>query len=336
MSTVGGAAAMPAMDPIAPAQPRTMSIAARVFLTLCVLAGLMVGILKPAEPADPANMFGQHMGALIFLLGIPVLIAFIFAGRKKVRHPNRFVLIFCAISGLFTLANAATLFTFETSEARFSRLMREAAGVQPVAHKGFPRQQRFDNEVREQYRILLQQNRDYTEAVRTLDVSKMKLLGQAESFVVPETSREGLDQLHAAYNLDMSEAQKLSDVMASIRHILEIDASSPAEREEVLKSFDSTYSVQISTRQHTLAAEKAWVDAVDDSHAYAKANSASITMRDERLHVSNPVVLSELNIKIRTQNAQREAFLKLEHEVEQSRAAGLEKMGLSTKDVGGK
>ena len=59
-------------------------------------------------------------------------------------------------------------------------------------------------------------------------------------------------------------------------------------------------------------------------------------MRDGRLVVSNPVVLSELNIKIRTQNAQREAFLKLDHELEESRAAALKKMGLSTKDVGGK
>ena len=327
---------MPAMDPVGPPQPRTMSIVARVFLILCVLAGLALGILKPAEPADPAEMFGEHLGALIFLLGIPALIAFIFAGRRKVRHPNRFVLIFCVLSGFFTLANTAPMFSVETSEARFSRLMREAAGIQPVAHKGFRRRQRFDNEIREQYRILLQQNRDYTEAMSKLDTSKMKLLGKAESFVVPETLQEALDQLHAAYNLDMGEAQKLSDVMAGLRHILETDASSPADREEVLKGFDSTYTVQIATRQQTLAAEKSWVDAVDDSHSYAKAHSASIKMRDGRLVVLNPVVLSELNIKIRTQNAQREAFLKLNHELEQSQAEALKKMGMSRKDVGGK
>jgi hypothetical protein len=313
-----------------------MSIVARVFLILCVLAALAVGIFTPADPADPANMFGQHMGEIFVLLGFPALIAFIFAGRRKVRHPNRFVLIFCVLSGFFTLANSASLFKVETTEVRFSRLMREAAGLQPVAHKGFSRQQRFDNEVREQYRILLQQNRDYTEAIGKLDTSKMKLVGKAESFVVPETSREALDQLHAAYNLDVDEAQKVSDVMASLRHILETDASSPAEREEVLKSFDSTYSVQLSTRQQTLAAEKGLVDAVDDSHAYAKAHSASITMRDGRLMISNPAVLNEFNLKIGTQKAQREAFVKLEHEVERSQADELKKMGLTRKDVGGK
>ena len=327
---------MPAMDPIGPPQPRTMSIVARVFLVLCVLAGLAVGIFKPAEPADPAEMFGEHLGGLIVLLGFPALIAFIFAGRRKVRHPNRFVLIFCAISGLFTLANATTLFTFETPEARFSRLMREAAGVQREEHKGFPRQQRFDNEVRQQYRILVQQNRDYAEAERKLDISKVKLLSQTESFVVPESAREALDQLHAVYALDADQTQKQNDVMATIRHILETDASSPAEKEEVVKSFDSTISAQLSARQRALAAEKAWVDAVDDAHAYAKTNNASIKTRDGHLVVLNPVVLSELNIKIRTQNAQREAFLKLQHELEQSRAAALKKAGLSSKDVGGK
>ncbi len=137
LSTVGGAAAMPAMDPVGPPQPRTMSIAARVFLILSVLAGLTLGIFKPAEPADPAKMFGEHLGALIFLLGLPALIAFIFAGRRKVRHPNRFVLIFCVLSGFFTLANAATMFSFETPEARFTRLMREAAGLQRKRTRAF-------------------------------------------------------------------------------------------------------------------------------------------------------------------------------------------------------
>ena len=225
------------------------------------------------------------------------------------------------------------MFTFETSEARFSRLMLEAAGVQRVQHKGFPRQQRFDNALRQQYRILVQQNRDYAEVERKLDIGKVKELSKPESFVAPETAQAGLDQLHAVYELDAGQTQKQNDVIASIRHLLETDAS-PAERDAVLKSFDS--SVQLAVRQHSLAAEKAWVDAVDDSHAYAKAHNASIQMRNGYLVVLNPEVRNELNIKIRTQNAQREAFVKLEHELEQSQAAALKKAGMSTKDVGGK
>jgi hypothetical protein len=333
LSTVGGAAAMPGLAPAGPPQPRTMSTVAKIFLVVVFLLAVLVGILRPVEPGDAAFVAGEHIGALIFLIGMPLLVAWLVAGRKKARHPNRFVLIFCLISGFFTLANAVTLLQLEEPEARFARLMREAAGVQPESHRGFGRQRRFDDQVRDQYRKLLQQNREYEQTVKEMDVSRVKQLNSAVAFVTPDVEQEGLSQLHALYDADAGEEQKVRAIIADLRHVLESYATSPAERETILRDFDNSSSAQFAKRQEALDAEKAWVDAEDDVHAYAGAHRDTISLRNGHLVISDETVRSEFNGKIDAQEEKRKAFVKAQELFGQSQADSLKKMGLSDKDL---
>src|SRR5437763_2852225 len=156
MSTVGGAGAMPGLAYQTAPGPRTMSIAAKIFLALIILLALLAVIFKPVESGDAAFKVGQYFGGLLVALGLPALVGFLVAGRKKARHPNRFALIFCLVSGVFILGNAASMLSFETPQQRFARLLREAAGTQPISHKGFPSQRKLDDAVRAQYGKLLQ------------------------------------------------------------------------------------------------------------------------------------------------------------------------------------
>jgi stress response protein YsnF len=313
-----------------------MSVLAKIFLIVDILLAVALAVFKALDMADPAEMVGAQIGALIVLVGFPLLIAWLAAGRKKVRHPNRFVLIFCLISGFIILANSTTVFNFEQPEARFARLLREAAGVQPVSHHGFGRQRRFDDQVRDQYRKLLQQNRDYTEAVKQIDNSRVKDLNKAASFATPEAAQEGLAQLHALYDVDAAEEQKVRTIMADLRHVLETYASSPAERDDMLKGFDNSMSAQFAKRQEALDAEKAWVDAEDDVHAYADAHRRALSELNGHLVISDETVRSEFNTKIDTQEEKRKAFLKAQQQFSQSQADSLKKMGLSGKNLGGK
>ena len=325
---------MPAMAPLS--RPREMSRAGGIFLAIVTLLALLVGTLKPVEPGDSAFMFGEHVGALLVVLGIPALIAWLAAGRRKVRHPNRFALIFCLVSGFLTLVNAASMLNFESPEARFARLMREAAGVQPESHRGFARAQHFDDQVRDQYRKLLKQNHDYTEAVDQMDVSKVKDLNAAPSFASPEAAQEGLEQLHSLYAADAEQEQKIRAIMNDLRRILESSAGSEAERQAMLRGFDATADAEFSRRQETLAAEKAWVDSVDDAHAYATAHRDLMLLVNGQLVIAQAAVRNEFNAKIDLLEEKRKAFLKSQQQLSQSQAESLNKMGLSRKDLRGK
>jgi hypothetical protein len=312
-----------------------MSVAARIFLALTIVLALLVVIFKPVEPGGAGFEGGQYFGGLLVVLGLPLLVAFLVAGRQKVRHPNRFALVFCVISGVFILGNTASMLNFETPQQRFARLLREAAGTQPVSHRGFPSQRRFDDAVRGQYGKLLQENRDYLQRVKGLDNSKVKEINTAAAFASAAAARPGLDQLHALYDADSAHEQEVQRIFTGLRHVFE-NSSSPADRDAMLKEFDETVARQNARRQQALAMEKAWVDAVDDEHAYAAAHRQSIRIVAGTLVVVDPLVRVELNGKIQLQEQTRKAFLKGQDDFKRSQAESLNKMGLSGKDVGEK
>ena len=315
--------------------PRTMSIVAKIFLALTVVLALLVVIFNPVESGDPAYQGGQYLGGLLAVLGIPALIAFLVAGRKKVRHPNRFVLVFCLISGVLILGNAASMLSFETPQQRFARLLREAAGTQPVSHKGLSSQRRLDDAVRAQYGKLLQQNRDYLAAVAKLDNSKVKEINTARALASAAVAQPALDQLHALYDADAAHEQQVQEIFSGLRHIFDND-SSPAERDAMLKGFDESVAQQNARRQQALAMEKAWVDSVDDEHAYAAAHRSSLRLAQDVLVIADPEIRAELNSKIQLQEQKRKAFLKSQDEFNKSQAESRSKMGLSGKDLGEK
>src|SRR6476646_2506220 len=332
LSTVDGAAAMPGLAPVASPASRVMSVPARVFFVIMILIAVAVAVLTPVDPGSESFEVGEHIGALLAMLGIPALIAYLVAGRKKVRHPNRFALVFCLISGFFSLANTASILSFETPQQRFSRLMREAAGVQPVNHKGLPSQRRLDDAVRSQYIKMLQQNRDYMERVSKLDNSKVKEINTAKAFVSAEFAQPGLDQLHALYDTDAAHEREVQNTLNGLRHVFQ-DVQPAAEREAMLKGFDESLTQQNVRRRQLLDLEKAWIDSVDDEHAYAAAHRDSFRLAGPSLIIADPVVRTEFNEKIQLQEENRKAFLKLQAEFSKSTVESLGKMGLSGKDI---
>jgi hypothetical protein len=326
---------MPGLAPVAPVR-RTMSVAALVSLILVGGLALLVGILKPLPPGDAAFMAGERVGTLFVLLVFPLLLAWIIAGRRSVWHPNRFALIFCIVAGVFTLGNGFTMFSEEPPDQRFPRLMREAAGIAPESHRGFGRQRRLDDQVRNQYRKLLQQNRDYRAAVDQLDIGKIKDLNSPLSFANPELEKEGLQQLHAVYDADADQERKVREIMQDLRQILESNAGSAGEREGMLRGFDNSTTAQFSKRQEAISAEKEWVDAVDDLHSYVNAHRSDIVASGSNVVIPDATVRNQFNAKVQLQETRRLDFLKLQQQLSQSQAESLRKMGLQGKDVGGK
>jgi hypothetical protein len=312
-----------------------MGVPARVFFVITLLVALAVAMLKPVETGDASMQAGEHFGVLLALIGLPALIAYLVAGRKKIRNPNMFVLVFCLISGIFSLGNAASMLSFETPEQRFTRLMREAAGKQPVSRKGFSSQRRLDDAVRSQYGKLLQQNRDYTALVKSLDNSKVKEINTAKAFTSAEFAQPALDQLHALYDADAAHERDVQNTLSGLRHAFD-DVQPAAEREAMYKGFDASIAQQNVQRQQVLALEKAWIDSVDDEHAYAAAHRDSLRLIGASLVIADPEVRAEFNEKVDLQEEKRKAFLKLQAELNKSATESLDKMGLSGKDVGGK
>jgi len=304
---------------------------------LCVVLAIAVAFTKPIdEQGTPAFQQGFRIGTLFGMLLLPFLIAYVISGRKKARNPRAFAVIFCIVCLLGLGSTLVSSVSFETPEQRIGRLAREAAGLQPEKHVGSSSQRRFDDAVRGQYRNLVQQNRSYLESVKSMDTSQLKSLNSAESFAKPGSGTEARRQLHALYDLDIAQEEKVKEILDSLRHVMESEASSGAERESILEGFDKNTATSVAKHGQALAAEKIWIDAVDDTYVYAEMHPASFSLANGHLIIPDAVVRNEFNAKMEYQGEQRKAFLQAQKEFSQFQGQSLDKLGLTPSDVGGK
>jgi hypothetical protein len=326
----------PALAPAAQSSaPKSMGVLGVLGIGVCVILAIAVAFTKPLdEQGTPAFLQGIRIGTLIGMLLLPFLIAYAIAGRKKARNPRAFAVIFCIVCLLGLGSSLVSSLSFETPEHRIARLAREAAGLQPERHTGFARQRKFDDAVRNQYRNLVQQNRTYMESIKNIDMSQLKMINSAESFATPGAATEARRELHALYDLDAAQEDKVKEILGNLRRTMESEASSASERESMLQGFDKGTAEAAAKRQHALDSEKVWIDAVDDLYAYAEMHQGGFSLSNGHLIIPDAVIRNEFNSKMEYQGEQRKAFLQAQKEFSQFQGQSLDKLGLTPKDVG--
>ena len=254
---------------------------------------------------------------------------------QRKRNPTLIVIVAIAVAiiiggGAFLAANINR----ETPEQRIGRLMREAAGIQPIHNSFFSKDRQFDDTFREQYRNMIRVNREYMEAVKNADLSGVAHLATPESFADPASATEGLKQLHAAYDLDMGQEQKVQEIIGNIRKAVDTSGWSASEREAFMEGFNRGITNALDKRQHAVAAEQAWIDSVDDVYAYADRNHSAFILNGGHVQISDNQVLEEFNSKIRNMNKRRTDFFQAKQDFEKWQADVFKKMGVSGTDIG--
>lgn len=222
----------------------------------------------------------------------------------------------------------------EPPEQRIGRLMREASGAQPIKKSFFSRDQQFDDTFREQYKNLIQANRDYIDAVKHADMSATRQLGSPESFADPASFADGLKQLHALYDLDMGQEQKVQEIVGNIRQAIENGNWSASDREGMMKGFEQGLAEPLTKRHRVVAGEQAWIQSIDDVYDYAARNHSVFVMNNGQVAITDNQVLTEFNSKVQAMNARRNDFMLAKRDFDQWQAQLFQKMGVSGKDVG--
>ena len=317
-------------------QPRkTMSVLGIVGIAIAILLALAYAFAAPTPGiSDAAEAFGFRFGTILGALGLPFLIAYPIAGRRKARNPNLFAGLFCGIAVVILLANAMRnpgLLQPENSDQKAARLMREAAGIQPVRHTIFG-ESKTDTKLRNMFKDILARNKEYQDDERKLDISEVKNISTPESFADPDSAADGLKQLHAAYDLDAHQEERMGEIMENFKRSL--DDLPASERQEMLDGVNQGLGRVMPARQHAISSEKAWIDAVDDVYSYAQSHHADFVVSNGRIGINGDQVREEFNTRISAMNARREEFLQAKHELDQMQSQSLQKVGLSHQQVG--
>jgi hypothetical protein len=219
----------------------------------------------------------------------------------------------------------------EDTDQKVARLMREAAGLQPV-HKPFFGENQLDTELRELFRKLIQLNKNYQAEVEKLDLSQVGKLTKPETFADPDAAEEGLKQLHAAYDLDAHQEQQLQQLLDDFR--AHLNNFSVLERQQAIDGFNKGFAQGMAPRQRATTAEKAWVDAMDEVYNYAGLHHADFSMRYGQLVVGDETERQEFNDKIHALNARRHDFDEAQAEFNRFQGTTLEKMGVNAQQIG--
>src|SRR5207302_8341487 len=135
------------------------------------------------------------------------------------RNPNLFAGLFFGIAlGMILLNGMGNLGSWqaETTDQKVGRLMREAAGLQPVRHSLFG-EAKTDVKMRDLFKDLISLNKEYKDAAGKLDTSATKNLSTPESFADPDSAADGLNQLHAAYALDAHQEERMQQIMENFK-----------------------------------------------------------------------------------------------------------------------
>src|SRR5215813_11369389 len=241
--------------PNSDASSASMTALGKLGICAVVLLAVLYASVVPTNESNPATRMGFRAGTFIGAMLFPTIIAYVVAGRRKVRNWKRFASIF-SVSGFIFLTmawlGATNALNVESPEQHIGRLMREAAGRQPVRNASLGKQREFDDAVREQFRNLIQLNRDYMAAVEKIDLSATEKLNSPETLADPDSAAEALKQLHAAYDLDAQEEQNVSEIIEKLRNVMRSSSSSPAAQQSMLNGFDKSVAAQTSKRQQLL------------------------------------------------------------------------------------
>jgi hypothetical protein len=314
---------------------KTMSLSGRIGIVLVSMLAIGFAFGAPVPPmADGSEAVGYRFGRFLGAILIPLLVAYIAAGRKKVHNPNLFAGLFCGIGLFLVLVNAGNSLGSlqpETAEQKAGRIMREAAGLQPVRKPLFG-EDKTDTKLRNFFKDLIAINKEYQQAVDKLDMSATDKLNSPESFADPDSAAEGLRQLHAAYAVDELQEQRMQQVLEKFKH--GFDDLSPTVREDMLKGFNEGLARAMPARQRATSTEKIWIEALDEVYAYAAAHHADFRMSNGHLGIVHDDVREEFNTRVRTLNARRQEFMQAKNDFEKMQGQNLQRMGVSRDQTG--
>lgn len=277
----------------------------------------LIPIPGPVPGAGPATGYAQPMSA-----------------PKKSNAALIAVIVIIVAGVIGGAAFVVTHMDRESPEQRIGRLMREASGAQPIKKAFFSRDQQFDDTFREQYKNLIQANRDYIDAVKHTDMSATRQLGTPESFADPTSFADGLKELHALYDLDMGQEQKVREIVGNIRQAIETGNWSASDREGMMKGFEQGLAEPLAKRRRVVSAEQTWIQSIDDVYDYATSNHSVFVLNNGQVSITDDQVLNGFNSKVRTMNARRNEFMQAKRDFDQWQAQLFQKMGVTSKDVG--
>ena len=306
-TTPQGAAARTASTP---AQPERHPWATAIVLSTIGLVVLWSLLAKTPDMPDPAEAAGYRFGRILGVLGMALLVAWLFAGRKSVRKPALFAGLFLGVAlfaaGANSFAGLLDSFPNESTDERIARLMREAGG-QPIKETSGDYRV-LDDILRDYFQDIARINREYQAGIDAADLGELKHLYSADSFRDESAIRTTQEQLATMLRLDSEQEGQMLQATQRMRERAQASALSAADKREFAEGFERGLAHSSELRSKVIMAEREWAEAAQEVYSYALANLSVIRVEGDRIMVDDEGVLAGFNDRLDRAREQRIRF----------------------------
>jgi hypothetical protein len=296
---------------------------------LGIAFGVGLSILK-ALIWSSGVLNGETLGYATASIIIPGLIAYAIAGRGRVRNPNRFALIFCALSFVFLLLDLAN--HHESSKDRVSRLAKEAAGTKPVDNAG---SSEIDRLTRDMLREImdLRKSHDATAAKFKDDLGQ---LYSANSFSSAANMKRSVDAVRGTLSADQEFSSQFQVWKEKLKQDTDHSSLSDLEKRDFMKGIDEKMgnSKILTLHSQIVEAEAKWVDSAVGLYTLAIANQGKIAADGSRIVINDENVRAKFNRELEDSKQLRADMRSLNSQMARLQRERMQQIGLTRKDIG--
>lgn len=289
--------------------------------------------MGPDRPSS--ELQGFFIGALIVPVLVGVVVTMLINRRRPLKmspaQKNSWAAgIALILSVLSTMGAAQGRNRFHNTDPKkeTARLLAEASGKSPVS----PDSDWWDDLMRDFFRSMIDRNKNYSQEIRELDTSATKHLYSPESYSSKEGMRKTVDQLKAALQLDQKYGTARPLVQELEIKLRNVDASQ-SEKDDFLKSVNSSAGVFLGSQDKLMDLEQKWVDATVSLYQFAIDHRADYAIQGKKLIFKNDAARLEFVAKQSDAIARRHAFLDEKAGLDRMRNNMMTEIGLASQDV---
>jgi hypothetical protein len=271
-----------------------------------------------------ASFWGRAVGSAV----LPVLIAYLIAGRKSVRNFSSFGLWFFGMSifcWVVTTEHPVSL------QQHIVDIVKEASGTKPMDNNGSS----MDGVVRDSMREILDERKTHDRDMEpyTPDLRKLYSL---ESFSSKEAMQRSVAAVRGIVTIDQTFFQQVERIPDQIQTRADYSGLSSSERADFMAGVRKGYgdTKLLALRRQAVGVEKEWGDETVAFYEFATANSTKIRVQGSHLLIANEKVRAEFNDRRKKSLALRESLQTLNKELESGQQEAMKQMGMTMADLG--
>jgi hypothetical protein len=300
-----------------------------IFAILGIVAGIFLAFFR-AWIWSSGEFGGEAFGYALSGVLIPGLMAYVIAGREKVRNLNRFGLAFFLAS--------AFVFAVELSQTRprqsesASDLVKEVTGKKAVDPASSNETDRLGRTVLGDM-LAIRKSHDAQVAKFSSD---LRNIYSAESFSDRVSMQRCIDAVQGTLSADEDFSHQFQAWRDHIKEQVNHSSLSADDKEGFIQGVEKTMggSDILKVRDEIVGAEEKWAAATKDLYGYAMANDQKIKVKGVELLINDEKVRSDFNRQLKVCKDLRSNMRSLNSQLRQLQEDGMKKMGVTRDDLG--